>query len=275
MTITELKEQRRWVLHRSKIPHQPNGCRAKSNAPATWSTFAECSVVMSGFSGVGVVTGNGVCSVEFDDVLTDGQLTPEVQEIVAQLSSYTEVTPSKTGLLVLVCGTLPGPGIAKPLTLTSAIEIKAEGFFHTFTGNHLDGTPLVLMDRQAELEALYERFRSPVSKAVSEGARPRVSGSIERQIHLLEKWAESFGFPPIQFVKDPDGSGAVTVVLEHCPRDESHDGTSAGLIFFPDGGRASCCHHTSCRSLKFREWWAEVEARLGHKLTFNRELIRR
>jgi hypothetical protein len=124
-----------------------------------------------------------------------------------------------------------------------------------------------------QLIAVCDAIGVPEAESIHAGvARP---GSIDRQIRLLERWAEDYGFPPIQFVKEPDSKGAVTVVLEHCPRDESHNGTSAGMLFFPDGGRASCCHHNSCRSLTFREWWSAVEARLGNKLNFTRELIRR
>jgi hypothetical protein len=104
---------------------------------------------------------------------------------------------------------------------------------------------------------------------------PTVPGSIARQIALLERWADAYGFPGILFVKSPDSKGAVTVVLDHCPRNPEHTGTSAAMIFFPDGGRGCACHHNTCKSLPFKEWWAEVEALHGHPLKFERELIRR
>jgi len=38
-----------------------------------------------------LATGNGIVSVDLDDVLTDGGLSPEAQVIVKALDSYTEV----------------------------------------------------------------------------------------------------------------------------------------------------------------------------------------
>ena len=95
MTIAELQLQKRWVCWKrelvkgkeTKVPYQPNGKRAMSNNPATWSTYAECKAVVSQFSGVGLTLGNGVFGVDIDkccDAVT-GKFTPESREIVIAL----------------------------------------------------------------------------------------------------------------------------------------------------------------------------------------------
>lgn len=159
MMFEELKTQRRWLLWRyeasksgkpTKVPHAPSGRKARTNDPSTWSNYAECAAVVSQFSGIGLATGNGLVSADLDDVIVNGKIIPEATEIVTALNSYTEVSPSGTGLLVLACGVLPGAGFARKLGPESAVEIKSDGFFHTFTGQHLEGTPLELMDRQAQ-----------------------------------------------------------------------------------------------------------------------------
>jgi hypothetical protein len=176
MTIEELKQQRRWVLHKAKVPHQPNGRKAMPNNPATWSTFAECEAVAAQFDGLGVVLGNGVWGVDIDkccDAVT-GKFSLESRDVVVALDSYGEYSPSGTGCHVLGLGKLPGGGIKKPFG-SGAMEIKGDGFYFTYTARHLSKTPSELMDRQAQIEAHYHRF------AKSNGNGLRVSVPIDEE----------------------------------------------------------------------------------------------
>ena len=177
LTIEDLKSQRRWLLWRletvhekqTKVPYQPNGRKAMANNPATWHTHAECDALASQFSGVGLALGtvDGVCvwGVDIDgccDAHT-GKFTPESREIVIGLDSYGEYSPSGTGCHVLGIGGLPGPGIKKPYLGLKSVEVKADGYYFTFTARHLNKTPNDLMDRREQVTALYDR----VSKATT------------------------------------------------------------------------------------------------------------
>ena len=271
MTLDELKAQRRWLLWRremvngrpTKVPRQPNGAHGQSNNPATWRSWAECMAVADKFSGVGIATGNGIVSVDLDDVIVDGKIIPEAAEIVAMLDSYPEISPSGTGLLVLACATLPGPGIAKPLTATSAIEIKAENFFHSFTGNHLGGTPLELMPRQAEIETLYSRFRTPV-KATGDGiARPQ---AVEKFVRRFTAYAEALGATIIA-VKTTAG-GKTLILTSPCLLHDDHDG---GVGITADGIRCVQCFHTRC-SIGWAQWSRLVEEKYGVPMRLDGEI---
>ncbi|MGB9071461.1 MAG: hypothetical protein WCC22_02235 [Terriglobales bacterium] len=169
MTIAELQAQKRWVLWRlehvngkdTKVPYQPNGRKAMANNPATWRTYAECAAVVSQFSGVGMTLGDGVFGVDIDkccDAVT-GKFTPESREIVIGLDSYGEYSPSGTGCHVFGLGDLPGDGkcIVRPGADFKQIEIKGAGYYFTFTGRHLHKTPLDLLPRQEQLNALCAR----------------------------------------------------------------------------------------------------------------------
>jgi hypothetical protein len=170
-TIDELKSQRRWVLWRlqevhgkmTKVPYQPSGRKAMANNPATWHTYADCAALASQYSGVGVALGtvNGACvwGVDIDGCCdaVSGKFTPESREIVIALDSYGEYSPSGTGCHVLGIGALPGPGLKKPHPGCKAVEVKADGYYFTFTGRHLSKTPAELMGRQSEILELYER----------------------------------------------------------------------------------------------------------------------
>ncbi len=117
------------------------------------------AAVASQFSGVGLVLGNCIWGVDIDKCCDadTGRFSSESREVVIGLNTYSEYSPSGTGCHVLGLGKLPGPGIKKPLGI-GAIEIKAEGFYFTFTARHLSKTPAELLDRQDQITALYQRF---------------------------------------------------------------------------------------------------------------------
>jgi primase/DNA polymerase family protein/AAA domain-containing protein len=180
MTITELQEQKRWVLWKletvkdkqTKVPYQPNGRKAKANDRATWHGYAECAAVSSQFSGIGLVLGDGVWGCDIDaccDAVT-GKFSAESREIVIGLDSYAEYSPSGTGCHILGLGNLPGPGIKKPFPGSKAVEVKSDGFYFTYTARHLNKTPSELMDRQEQITALYNRISQSSGKGLSLGA---------------------------------------------------------------------------------------------------------
>ncbi len=189
MTLDELKQQRRWVLWRletvnekvTKVPYQPSGRKAMANNSATWHTYAECASLASQFSGVGLVLGDGVWGVDIDGCCdaVSGKFTPESRLIVIGLDSYGEYSPSGTGCHVLGLGKLPGPGLKKPHPGCKAVEVKADGYYFTFTGRHLSKTPAALMERQEQVLTLYDR--------VSKIASPRNSTGLTVSIPLSEE----------------------------------------------------------------------------------------
>jgi hypothetical protein len=179
VTIAELQAQRRWVLWRletvngkqTKVPYQPSGRKAMANNPDTWHSYAECSAVVSRFSGMGVALGNGVFGVDIDkccDAVT-GKFTPESREIVIALDSYGEYSPSGTGCHVFCLGEMPekyrgvntgkkGDSIVRAIPGCKQIELKASGFYFTFSARHLNKTPTELMLRQEQINALCDRI---------------------------------------------------------------------------------------------------------------------
>lgn len=91
----------------AKTPYNVHkGSPASSTDPATWATFLECSeaVGRDGYGGVGFALGGGWCGVDLDHVRDGGALTCDAAEIVRELDTYTEVSPSGTGVhCVLTC----------------------------------------------------------------------------------------------------------------------------------------------------------------------------
>jgi putative DNA primase/helicase len=194
-TIADLKAQRRWVLWKSetvhgkqtKVPYQPSGPKAMANNPGTWHTYAECAALASQFSGVGLVLGEGVWGVDIDgccDAVT-GKFTPESRLIVIGLDSYGEYSPSGTGCHVLGLGKLPGPGLKKPHPGCKAVEVKADGYYFTFTGRHLSKTPAALEDRQEQVLSLYDRVSKIANRRNSTGLTVSIPVSEEERFRKL------------------------------------------------------------------------------------------
>jgi len=99
----------------TKCPVNPaNGARADSTDPSTWGTFdqAVAAYQSDSLAGVGFVftTGSGFCGVDLDDSidLATGKLKPWACRIVDNLNSYTEVSPSGTGVKIFLRASKPG-----------------------------------------------------------------------------------------------------------------------------------------------------------------------
>ena len=151
----------------TKVPKDPVTGHNTDATHATW-TYAEAvaGMVRHGFDGVGVSldANPDLVGVDLDHVRDPetGDVLPGAQAIVDDLGSYTEVSPSGTGLRVFVLGEKPGRRCKR--------EGAFEGFdaemydsvrFLTVTGHHVDGTPAEVRRSQPALTRLYERIAPP------------------------------------------------------------------------------------------------------------------
>lgn len=139
-----------WALNRdgrwTKPPFQCNGDLADSSDPRTWTTFDAvlAAYLKSGtrFDGVGFEFGNTpFCGCDFDHCLHGDVIDPDFLEYIRRLDSYTEISPSHTGVHVLVRATLPAEGRKRgfptPEEPKRAIECYDVGRYFTVTGDRL------------------------------------------------------------------------------------------------------------------------------------------
>ena len=123
----------------TKVPHQPDGRKAKSTDPATWAEFGECleAYQVRGFDGIGFVFTEeaGIIGVDLDHCIdAGGNVAPWAQQAVDTLNSYAEMSPSGDGLHVFVFGTFPGDMTGRR---KGGVEVYAEGRYLTVTGHVL------------------------------------------------------------------------------------------------------------------------------------------
>ena len=117
----ELKVNARWVCCTAdKRPICPaTGAPASSTDPATWASYAAAvqAVPRLGCRGIGYVLGDGLCGIDIDHCINPatGELLPEALDIVEAMHSYTELSPSGTGLHILWRGKKAGPACRRAL----------------------------------------------------------------------------------------------------------------------------------------------------------------
>ena len=161
---SELQKYVQWVLWRlesrnkdkqTKVPYSIRGTNASSTNKHTWASFeAVCEALEatrgrdSGYSGIGFVLTreDPFVGVDLDHCIKNGTIEEWAQAIVDKLNSYTEITPSGEGLRIFIKGELPPQGRKR-----GNFEVYAHSRFLTITGNHLEGTPLEIFERQEEI----------------------------------------------------------------------------------------------------------------------------
>jgi putative DNA primase/helicase len=156
----ELKTLRQWVAWQGpKIPINPiSGKNAASNNPETWGTFDHAweyyeQHKTDGCHGIGFMfsPNDPYTGIDLDKCIDPetGEIESWAKQIIDQMNSYTELSPSGTGVHVLVRGELPPEGNRK-----GKIEMYSHSRYFTVTGNHFDGTPGTIEQRGAELKVL-------------------------------------------------------------------------------------------------------------------------
>lgn len=84
-----------------KIPKRSDGQgNAKPDDPSTWHTFAEVDAVRNHFDGIGIMLNNKILGVDIDHCIINGEVSPEVAAFIEKARTYTEISPSGTGLHV-------------------------------------------------------------------------------------------------------------------------------------------------------------------------------
>jgi putative DNA primase/helicase len=178
----ELRRQHRWVCWRhetrdgkpTKVPYQPyHDARASATKFNTWTTFEIACRHVKKYEGLGFmfVSKDGFVGIDLDHCVENGDLLPWAKEIVTDLDSYTEYSPSGTGVHIFVKGTLPEGRRRRK----DGVEMYSEGRYFTVTGNRVPGTPDTIAERTEELARLYTHlFGTPKlpqpAKPVTQGA---------------------------------------------------------------------------------------------------------
>ncbi len=165
----ELIQRKQWVCHRypNKMPLSPwlgpDGSLppAKADDFTTWGTYDQAlhAIRSYGAVGLGFEFADGICGVDIDHCIDDGDLNDFAKEIIDRLESYTEISPSGTGVHILCRGKLPNrDGRKNPML---HLEMYDSARYFTVTGNVLcdqDGIVYPLRECTGELDEIHQKY---------------------------------------------------------------------------------------------------------------------
>jgi len=186
----EMVQADRWVLWRNekkdgritKIPYSDPSNKARSNDPSTWKSLQAIILLKQKNPefGIGFNLGEGWCGIDIDHCKGDnGEWDPDALEAVSMWNSYTEASPSGTGLHVIVRGNLPDGADKR----RGNREIYDSGRYFTVTGNVLPGYPITIREiSDDDMCLLHKSFIPPKEgENVTVALPPPVTGITTQQ----------------------------------------------------------------------------------------------
>lgn len=151
----------------TKPPYRPDGRgRASSTDPASWASYEVAVTNVPRDGGLGFVFSDTDGFVGLDLDHCRDPRTAEIDEwsatVVRALDSYTEISPSGSGLHVILIGRLPEDCPHKMFVPSgrqgAAIEVYDRGRYLTVTGERVPDLPDRPQERQEELNSLLARL---------------------------------------------------------------------------------------------------------------------
>jgi putative DNA primase/helicase len=148
-----------------KLPIDPlTGGLAATTRPATWSSAEDANAAAQKWSltGIGFVFNDSdpYGGVDLDNCRNPetGQIAEWAWDIIRELNSYTEISPSGTGIHTIVRGELPSGKGNQSAYRGGKVEMFSRARYFTFTGNLVESTPSDIHDRHTELLGLHDKL---------------------------------------------------------------------------------------------------------------------
>jgi len=190
----ELKNYKQWVAWKAeqrgegkptKIPVNPiSGSNASTNKPETWGTYDEAVTYYNkhkdnGIAGIGFVftKDDPFCGIDLDNCYDPVTETMEdwASEILMELNSYSEISPSNTGVKIFTKASLPSSG-----RNFGNMEIYDTGRYFTLTGARLEEFPSTIENNNGKVTSLYNKLCAEKEKdKPSTSFQPAASNDID------------------------------------------------------------------------------------------------
>jgi hypothetical protein len=178
----ERRVNKKGEVHWTSVPYcARTGTRAKSNDPSTWSTFDEALAALEagGYDGLGFAFTPPYVGADLDGCRVDGIIEPWAEEIIRELDSYTELSPSTHGVHAIVKGDLPDGRRQKEFGDREhhgvGLYDSARARYFTVTGNRIGGNGTIA-ERTQELHRIHARLFPPDPKT-KQKAKAKANGA--------------------------------------------------------------------------------------------------
>ncbi len=181
--ISQFGSDARWVNWRlqtlkgkkTKIPYDINGKKASSTDPSAWSTYADTKAANEN---VGIVfkPDQLLLGIDVDHIVEkDGKLPKNIQKFVKEANTYTELSPSHTGLHLFIA-------LTEPLKLEAhkhaPFELYTSGRYFTVTENIYGESKNVRTMTPADVLTLLESIGYPWKESEISPQSPVFSPSL-------------------------------------------------------------------------------------------------
>jgi hypothetical protein len=248
-----------------KVPYQiadPDRPASSTN-PATWGTFADAvdivallsparrdDAIRGPLAGIAVIltAAANIACVDLDRVLDGDRLDPRAQHIVDAFGSFTERSPSNTGLHIF------GRGQVVQAIRRDQIEIYGDRRMICVTGHRWPGTPASLHPVQAVLDRIGPTTPRPLKSWTGPAAPPPddLGGALLARIRT---WGLSYAGPLKAW------QNGFLIELARCPWADSHSTGPGGaaIIVHASGAFDFTCRHAHCASRSWRDLRALME----------------
>ncbi len=232
--LASLDHQERWVLWKSikrngnvtKVPMRPDGQNASATNPQDWCRRAACEAAQQylGAAGIGIVLGHlndGTClaGIDLDNCRHDGTLTPWAHEIVDRFATYSEVSPSGSGVKLFFTLTQEDAVFVRSQlgnrdgrkwssggqsNHPPAVEIYLQRRYFTFTGDAIGASSLRVVPKADIIwltEAAARQFpaKSPKQRAVDNSRSAlacRVAMAMRAKGHTIQEYEDALAQHP-------------------------------------------------------------------------------
>lgn len=187
-----------------KVPYDPKtGKGAKSNDPSTWGTYNEALARLRRYprryTGLGFIfsEGTGLFGIDLDGCVSDGKVTHWATKIMDRFPTYTEISPSGTGVKMFGIGEVPTDCRlrvkikAEPVCdKNPGLEIYGRLRLFCYTGLRISKTT-ELHNCDTNLGSLIKKIQ-PAEKRI-ECSRKNIWGDKTRTIENARKWLTNHG----------------------------------------------------------------------------------
>ena len=180
----KLRELPQWVVWRyetnekdkpTKVLYSTKGYKASTTKSTTWSTFKECVTTfeVEEYNGVGFVFTQGVIGIDLDKCINeDGSVKQWAKDILNIFDSYTEYSPSKTGLHIILESDIDFGGHKKEWLNEAkekeGVECYMRSRYFTVTGNVFEDRKELKHIDESHLFDWYKNTFEPNEKMIVE-----------------------------------------------------------------------------------------------------------
>lgn len=195
----ELKENALFCLwkyelrngRKTKVPYQTNGKRADSSNKACFSDFDTVANLAQNYDGIGMGVFQPFVAVDIDHCVDGGKLSDMATDIIEMLNSYTEYSPSESGVRIIAKVDNLSYDKAKYYINNQKIglEVYVSGMtnkFVTLTGNPI--REALITERTEEIMAILDKY---MRKPVVAPNPKKVIGSYLSDESIIEKASKS------------------------------------------------------------------------------------